>query len=156
MSKGIVVKIGLVAILIAVIVVGYNGCGGSSSSSGSSSVEKLTISGVVGSGYTVAEAPKSILDRFCSIFMPPKLYAGAFIDVDKIIAMPYEGGYLGEYTILESKSVDINPDGSFSLSLEKDRNWVLILVNSTLTGRDKFIGYVAMKMDANESTLLAP
>ena len=151
------VKIGLVVILIAVIVIGYNGCGGSSSSSsGSSEVAKLALTGTI-EGYSIiqTEAPSTTLDRFCSIFEPTKLYAITG-DVDKIIAMPYEGGYLGEYTILESKSFPINLDGTFSLSLEKNRNWVLILVNSTLTGRDKFVGYVAMKTDANESTLLAP
>ncbi len=157
MNRGLLVKIGLVAILIAVVIIGYNGCGGSKSSSGSSEVAKLVLTGKIGSSYVIAAAPSNILDRFCSIFQPQKAWAsysnGA---INKVIAMPYEGGYLGEYTILESKLVDINLDGTFSLSLEKDRNWVLILVDSNATGREKFVGYVAMKMNANDSALLAP
>ncbi len=158
MNRGLLVKIGLVAILIAVVIIGYNGCGGSKSSSGSSSVARLVLTGKIGSSYIIAAAPSNILDRFCSIFQPQKAWA-AYSDgtVDKVIAMPYDSGYLGEYCLLEAKEAVINPaDGTFSLSLEKDRNWVLILVDSSLTGREKFVGYIALKVDATDSMLLAP
>ncbi|MBI5778946.1 MAG: hypothetical protein HZA49_05765 [Planctomycetes bacterium] len=157
MNRGLWMKLGLVAVLIAVIVIGYNGCGGSSSSSGSSSVAKLTLSGKIGTSYIVAAAPSNILDRFCTIFQPQKAWA-AYSDgtVDKVIAMPYDSGYLGEYCLQGIKEAVINVDGTFNLSLEKDRNWLLILVDSSVTGREKFVGYVALKMNTTDSMLLAP
>jgi len=158
MNKGLMVRIGLVAVLIAVIIIGYNGCGGGGgSSSGSSSVAKLVLTGKIGAGYQASYTPpERFFDRFIPSFVNNAM-AIAGITVDKIIAMPYDSGYLGEYCILEAKEAVINSlDGTFSLSLEKNRNWLLILVNTAAIGRDKFVGYIALKMDADNSMLLTP
>jgi hypothetical protein len=156
MNRGLLVKIGLVAVLISVIIVGYNGCGGGgSSSSGSSRVRTLSVRGTIGTGYFVS-APSNILDRFCSIFTPNKAWA-SYSDgtVDKVIAIQVEGGYIGSYFI-QTAIESLIQNNTFSLSLEKDKDWMLLLVDTNAVDKERFVGYVSLKVDATDNLLMVP
>ena len=158
MNRGLLVKIGLVAILIAVIVVGYNGCGGSKSSSGSSEAAKLVLTGKIGGGYQAFYTPpERFFDRFIPNLMNNAFAYGTGAVVDKVIALQCEGGYLSEYSMQYAKEALVSSaDGSFTLQLEKNMNWVLMLVNSAGVGDAKFVGYVALADGAGNSLLQLP
>ena len=82
---------------------------------------------------------------------------GSGIEVDKIIALRCLNGFLSEYSMQNAKEAVISSgDGSFSISLEKDASWILILVNSQASGTDKFVGYVALNDGAGENLLQIP
>jgi hypothetical protein len=157
MSRGLLVKMGLVAILIAVIIIGYNGCGGKSSS-GSSSVAKLVLTGKIGSGYLVAYHPTNLFEKFCYLFSPTLAWAnGGDVSVNKILAVPYNGGSFEDYSVRYIKEIPINLDKTFTMSLEKDMNWLLILVDTTQVGREnQFVSYVALNAGSGESLLQVP
>ncbi|MEW6027290.1 MAG: hypothetical protein AB1599_08345 [Planctomycetota bacterium] len=158
--RGLLMKAGLVAILIAVIVIGYNGCGGKSSSGSSGDEPKLVLTGKIDStGYQAFYTqPERFFDRFIPGFMNNAYaYGTGGTWVDKIIALQCEGGYLGEYSMQYAKEALVSSaDGSFTLQLEKSMNWILMLVNSQASGEAKFVGYVALDDGAGNSLLQLP
>lgn len=162
MKKNKLMIIAGATLFIALIVsFNYIGCGGGkSSSSGSSAVAKLAVRGTIGTGYAVvASRPANLLEKFCSIFSPALAWAVPSIDVsvNKILAVPYDGGAFEDYSVRYMKEIPINLDRTFTMSLEKDMNWLLILVDTNQTGRaNQFIGYVALNAGSGESLLQLP
>jgi hypothetical protein len=76
--------------------------------------------------------------------------------VDKIVAIQSYRGYLGEHIMQYSRSATINPDGTFSISLDTSRDWLLVLVDSTAPVKsDQFVGYVALNA-GTENLLQVP
>ncbi|MBI4711731.1 MAG: hypothetical protein HY762_00230 [Planctomycetes bacterium] len=129
------------------------------SDAGSSSAGTVVIVGEVGTGYSVVYVPpKNIFEKFCSIFTPNKAFAAwTGGGVNKVIAIQVEGGYIGSYFIQTAKEATLGTDGKFSLSLEKDKDWMLLLVDTTApTDKEKFVGYVSLKVDATDNLLMVP
>ncbi len=150
------------AILSVALIVSftYGGCGGggSSGSSGSSGIAKLTLTGRIGSGYQAFYTPPP--QRFFDKFLPPFMnYAYAYgtgTVVDQVIAIK---SVMGSLQGMESSiSATINSaDGSFNIALEKNVDWILLLVNSgLLPDPSAFIGYVALNDGSGESLLQIP
>jgi hypothetical protein len=55
-----------------------------------------------------------------------------------------------------SRSATINPDGTFSISLDTSRDWLLVLMDSTAPVKsDQFVGYVALNA-GTENLLQVP
>jgi hypothetical protein len=103
----------------------------------------IVIVGEVGLSYNLAYAPKTLFEKFCHAFSN-NAYAAVY-EVNKIIAIPFEGGYLGDYCITNRKEATFDVNRAFSLSLEKNMNWLLLLVNTEGTNPDAiFRGYVAL------------
>ena len=153
----LMIMTGAILSLTLITALTYVGCGGKSSS-GSSSVAKLAVSGTIGSGYdVVASRPANFLEKFCSIFSPAFAWAASGTPVNKILAVPYDGGAFDDYSVRNIKEIPINPDRTFTMSLEKDTNWLLILVDTTQIGRaNQFISYVALNAGSGESLLQLP
>jgi len=152
----------MVAILLLVaLAVSFNyiACGGASSSSGSSSSAQHTISvrGHAGTGYMAYASPGNFLDRFCSLFSPSLAWAPIpIVNVDKVIAIQIDRGYISSYFIQTAKEATFTA-GEFTLSLETDRDWILLLVDTTaVSDIDKFVGYVAYRVDSGNSLLNLP
>lgn len=131
---------------------GLVSCGGGSSSSSSN----ITISASVGSGYTVALAEPSLLDQFQDMIFGKRAVAIATdATVDKVVAIPTSEGSYGPAMLEIMSSSDIAIDGSFSLSLDRNYEWVLLLVNSAAATKDEeVVGYVAATVEA-DNTLVA-
>lgn len=145
-------KIAAIVTLLVIglpIVLGINGCGKkskkdkSTTAGSSSTTPSIVIVGEVGSGYDYTYIPSTLFEKFCYAFTN-KAFAIIGPTVNKVIAMPFEGGYIDAYCMTGRKEALINTDGSFSLSLEKDRNWLLILVNTNESLYNQFVGYVAL------------
>ena len=113
----LMIMTGAILSLTLITALTYVGCGGKSSS-GSSSVAKLAVSGTVGSGYdVVASRPANFLEKFCSIFSPAFAWAASGTPVNKILAVPYDGGAFDDYSVRNIKEIPINPDRTFTMSL---------------------------------------
>jgi hypothetical protein len=80
---------------------------------------------------------------------------GTGTTVDKVIAIKCVMG--SPQGMQDAKEVNISSaDGSFSISLEKDVDWILMLVNSAAVGDAKFVGYVALNDGSGNSLLQIP
>ncbi len=108
----------------------------------------LTLSGTLGSGYTTAASG--------SMSFHPGRVGVAFGEaadkkVDKIVAIQNERGYLGENSMQNSRSATIDADGTFSISLDTTKDWVLVLEDSTAPAKtDQFVGYIALNTGTDD------
>lgn len=158
------IKIALIVTLLVIglpVVFGINGCGKKSKSDkgttagGSSAIPSIVLVGEIGTGYNYAYTPSNLFEKFCHAFSN-KAYA---VDpsINKVIAIPFEGGYLGDYCVINRKEATINASGSFSLSLEKNMNWLLLLVDTTaIDPKNIFVGYVALNVNGSDGLLEIP
>jgi hypothetical protein len=113
----------------------------------------LMLTGSLGSGYTTAGGGAGSLRSGSA----GTIYEQA-IDkyVDKIVAIQSDGGYLAAYSMENSRSATISPDGTFSISLDTSRDWILVLVDSTAPVKnDQFVGYLALNA-GTENLLQVP
>lgn len=74
--------------------------------------------------------------------------------VDTVMAVPVYGGNLDSRSMLNSKAATLKPGGAFSLSLEKNADWLLVLMNFAAAGPDRFAGVIAFPTGDPENTLL--
>lgn len=145
MRKGYGIQVLGIAVLVMLLIVYAIGCGGGgTTAAGGGSV---AISGTLGTGYSTVDPtfPMSVRTRAPVTF------------VNRIMALPNFRGALNANSITQAKTAPVAADGSFSLSLENDRNWLLVLENTNaldLTGR--FVGYIALKVDPTSSLLSIP
>lgn len=128
-------------------------CGGSSG--GESGGGSVTVSASVGNTYFVAYTP-TFLDHVQEILFGKRAIAiNSSAVVDQVVAIPSFQGNYGPADLENMKTADIASNGSFSLSLEKSYDWILLLVNSNETNiADKVAGYVAATIDGT-NTLVA-
>lgn len=113
------------------------------------------MSGKIGAGYSIAYSPRrTLFDKLFPIFNTAYA-AGA--TVNKIIAVQSDRGYLAAYSMENSVSAFINPDGTFSLTLDKDKDWLLVLMDSAAPAvTDQFIGYIDLSGGGSNSLLIFP
>jgi hypothetical protein len=107
------------------------------------------LTGSLGSGYTTVAGGTSYLSSG---------YAGVVIDkyVDKIVAIQSDRGYLDGSSMEYSRSATMDPDGTFSISLDTGKDWLLVLMDSTAPVKsDQFVGYVALNA-GTENLLQVP
>lgn len=110
---------------------------------------KVQLSGTIGSGYTkVAAKPSSLyFARVLSYLgFASTAYAVALDpDVNQVIAIPIYSGSLRADSMASSQSAAIDPvTGAFRLSLTKDSDWLLMMINTNLTGTGRFVGSLAL------------
>ena len=117
-------------------------CGGDG---GSSSSSALSITGSVNtSDYTISQRSNG-LSRLASWLGFKSANAQSINEVDTIVAIPTDHGNVdvGVYNLF--KSAKLAADGSFDLTLTKEYDWVLLLVNSKpLTPDQKVVAYVTI------------
>jgi hypothetical protein len=114
----------------------------------------LVLSGLLGSGYTTTPGGAGSLRSGSA----GAVY-GQAIDkyVDKILAIQSDRGYLDASSMETSRSATINPDGTFSISLDTSKDWLLVLMDSTATVKaDQFVGYIALNAGTGENLLQVP
>jgi hypothetical protein len=115
--------------------------------------QNLMLTGSLGSGYTTVAGGTGSLRAGST----GAIY-GQAIDkyVDKILAIQSDRGYLGENSMETSRSAIINADGTFSISLDTSKDWLLVLMDSTaLVKSDQFVGYIALNA-GTENLLQVP
>ncbi len=131
----------LVALLFACAL----GCGGGSSSGGGAG--SVAVSGTLGTGFSPASG--------ASMAASPR--AASDNVVNRITALPNFAGVVNASSITQAKTATVAPDGSFSLSLDKDKNWILVLEDTeSPSPGGRFVGYVALKVDSASSLLSLP
>lgn len=141
--KGIKVITAVMAVVI-VIALGFviHGCSGGGSSSGESSNNNIHLSGTIGNGYTPPAKPTGLFAKALSVLglgTPAYAVGGPF--VDQVIAIPVNGGSLAARDMASSVTSAISTtDQTFSLSLSKSADWLLVLIDSTATGTNRFVG----------------
>lgn len=135
------------AALVSLLIVYAIGCGGGSSTSTAGGSGTVMLSGTLGTGFSPASAspsspfPRSVSDNV----------------VNRVMAIPNFAGVLNANSITQARTAAVAADGSFSLSLENDRNWVLVLEDTdALDPTERFVGYVALQVDPTSSLLSIP
>lgn len=110
----------------------------------------LTLRGSLGSGYTTAanKTTRSVGTAYEQALEKK---------VDKVIALQSDRGYLAAYSMQNSKSALIGDDGTFSISLDTTKDWLLVLMDSTAAAKvDQFVGYIALNAGSSEPLLQVP
>lgn len=144
----------LVAALVLIVSLTLVSCGGGGGGGSTpSQQEKILISGKISLGYTHAK-PSLYAKVFSLLGFSSIAHAVADPTVDKVVAIPMERGSLSAWGMDNSLSSAISTDGQFSLSLTKDTDWLLVLINST--GTPPFVGSLAIDAGSSDSLLSFP
>lgn len=104
---------------------------------GNDSTEKINISGKTGSSYIISKSSgnKSGLLKDSS----------SSLKADTIVALPISTPFVASPEIMTgSVTAPINPDGSFTISVDTSRNWILLLVDSTKPRKEQIISFAAL------------
>lgn len=137
----------------SVIVLALSACGGNSGSGGSDGDISL-IGSVDNIGYSIQRSP-SFAERFLDLLGNSVYALGTGTTVDQIVAIPYNREK-GQAALDAAVTGDLGTDGSFSLSLDGSRDYVLLLVNSTATQpQDKVVAYVTMESSTTGDSVVA-
>lgn len=125
------------------LTIALSACGGSGGSGGGGNA--LTVSGTINTAdYPVAAVP-GLASKLASWLGFKPAFAQAINTVDTLVAIPSDGGNIdiGVYDLI--KTSRISSDGSFDLTLTREYDWVLLLVNSqALTEDQKVVAYVTV------------
>ncbi len=159
MKRSYVLPAVVLAAAVMALSVIITACGGGGG--GAQQTPKIQISGTIGTGYTPAAKPASIFAKALTFLgYPTYAYALTVVPtVDKIIAIPMERGSLNAWQMANSQSADITSanGGEFTLSLAKDKDWLLVLINSTaIPATNRFVGSVAIDAGSSDSLLSLP
>jgi hypothetical protein len=112
--------------------------------------DNLTLRGSLGSGYTTQTSATTRSVGAAGVQALDK-------KVDKVIAIQSDRGYLGASSMQNSRSAIIGDDGTFSISLNTTKDWLLVLIDSTAVSRtDQFVGYIALNAGSSEPLLQVP
>jgi len=124
--------------IIAVLGLSLQGCGGGGGGS-SSGAGTIQLSGAIVSNgsYTFGKVFKGIS------------FAPGPITIDKVVAIPMNRGSLDARNMTSRVTGTIGADGTFDLTLPKDKDWLLVLIDSPST----FVGSLAI--DAGSDSLLS-
>lgn len=134
----------LLGVLVSLLVAYSLGCGGGSGGTAAGSgAGTLTVSGTLGPDYVASAAPRGFFARALSVLNPEAHAVGAS-GVDQVIAIPVQRGELSGWSMERSLTATVNPTGTFSLPLTTDTDWLLLLINSTITGYGRYVGSVAL------------
>ncbi len=156
-------QVKVLAVLVLALSLLISACSGGGSSSGGSSTATIQLSGTISQqpgNYTVAAKPSSLF--FARVFsymgFASPVYAGSIAPtVNQVVAIPMSSGSLRGEMMQYSKSAAIDTStGTFSLSLEKDSDWLLVLINSNATGTNRFVGSLALDAGSSNSLLNFP
>ena len=145
-----------IAVMATSVILGA--CSGGGGGGSAQPAPKIQLSGTIGSGYSVPAKPASIFAKALSFFgYPTYAYAIAAFTVDKIIAIPMDRGSLQAWNMANTQIGTIDPDTrAFSLSLTKDTDWLLVLINSAGTPTTRFVASVALNTGSPDSMLSLP
>jgi hypothetical protein len=132
-------------ILPLALSIALSACGGSSSSGGDDNDNSLALSGSINTAdYPVTVAPGFAQKLAHWVGFKPA-YAQEIRSVDTLVAIPSDGGNIDVGVYGNIKTASIAPDGRFELTLTKDYDWVLLLVNSNaLIADQKVVAYVTV------------
>jgi len=137
------------AVLVSLHIVYALGCGGggTTTATGGGGGGSVAVSGTLGTGYTTPHASPASASTL-------SVSDGV---VNRVTAIPNFGGVLNANSITQAKTASVAPDGTFSLSLENDKNWVLVLEDTDAVDlTERFVGYIALKVDPTSSLLSIP
>ena len=134
------------------------GIGCSKTSTKSSGSGNIQVSGSVGTGYIVAaNAPQQFFAWLISPFVGIAHAQITGRNVDKILAIQSDRGYLADFSMQNSQSATIGSNGTFSLSLQTNEDWLLVLMDSTAAQKtDQFVGYIAFNTGSADNLLQLP
>jgi len=132
---------------------GDGGGGGGGGAAGSAGVSTLAVKGSLGAAFAMNK-PMKWYDRIIALVsFSGNLYAGPD-SVDKIVAVPVDHSFSSNENLIESAiTIDINPDKSFTINLDRTKRWVLLLVNSTASWKNRVVAFAALG-DTNNLVLL--
>lgn len=135
-----------IAALASMLIVYAIGCGGGGSSTpAGGGTASLAVTGTIGTGFSFAPSRSA------------STMSASDNVVNRVTAIPNLAGVLNANSITRSKSASVAANGTFSLSLEKDKNWILVLEDTNASSlTERFVGYVALKVDTDSSLLSIP
>ncbi len=126
--------------------VALSACGGGG---GSGSSQNLTLSGSVDTADYPLAARSGWMQKLASAFGLGPVHAQAIRTVDTLVAIPSDGGNIDIGVYDHIRSATLSSDGRFELTLTREYDWVLLLVNSTaLTLDQKVVAYVTVPASA--------
>ncbi len=159
MKRSNVLLAAVLAVAVMALSVFISACSSGGGGGGAQPTPKIQLSGTIGTGYQVAAKPSSVFFAKALSFLGYPTYAyAAALTVDKIIAIPIDRGSLNAWQMSNSQSAAITSanGGKFTLSLAKDTDWLLVLIDSTATPANRFVGSVAIDAGSTDSLLSLP
>ncbi len=121
-------------------------CGGGS---GSGNSQNLTLSGSVNTSDYPLAARAGWTQKLAGWLGFRSACAQDIGSVDTLVAIPSDGGNIDIGVFDQIRTAQIAADGHFELTLTKEYDWVLLLVNaSAQTADDKVVAYVSVPASA--------
>lgn len=134
---------GLVMVAVAMLLAA--GCGSSSSDRpdrggpGGSGERPLTI-------QLAGLVAKPVTARLVSAQDAP--------EVDKVVALRLERGSLSSFSMSMRVEAPVEDDGSFTMALSTESDWLLVLIDSNREGMERFLGTVNVPLTEGEDGLI--
>jgi len=147
-----------VAVMAASVILGACG-GGGGGGAAAQPTPKVQLSGTISSsGYTVvAKSSPLYLARVLSYLgFASSAYAIGGPTVNEVLAIPIHNGSLSARNMPGQKATINIATGKFDLSLTKDSDWLLMLIDSNLTGTSRFVSSLALNVDPSNNMLGFP
>ncbi len=107
---------------------------------------KLLINGSLDHSFLSAASPIWEPNR--------KLLERHIKTVDRVVAVPVKHGQFSINDLGKYPAALISSTGSFSLEVDKDKDWLLVLVNTSEQGKNRFVDQVAFPLTNTRATLL--
>ncbi|WP_156788024.1 hypothetical protein [Desulfurispirillum indicum] len=63
-------------------------------------------------------------------------------EVDKVVALRLERGSLSSFSMSMRVEALVGEDGSFTMALPTESDWLLVLIDSSREGMERFLGTV--------------
>ena len=138
------------SIFASVIVLGLSACSGSGGGDGDISL----VGSVDSINYNIRRSP-SFAERILDLFGNSAYALGTGTTVDQIVAIPYNREN-GQAVVDAAVTGNLGADGGFSLSLDGSRDYILLLVNSTVTQpQEKVVAYVTMESSTTGDSVVS-
>jgi hypothetical protein len=145
-SRVLLAAVLAVAVLATSAILGACSGGGGGGTAAQQPAPKVQLSGTIagGSGYTFKG-------------LNGKSLSGPSLTINKVVAIPMDGGRLAADMMRSSVTATIGGDGKFDLALTKDYDWLLVLINSAdlPPSTTRFAGSIAMSF-GTDSILSLP
>ncbi len=156
-------KFAMIVISLSLLIGACSGGGGGGGNGGTSNAGNVQLSGTISSSsgnYQIAAKPSSLFYArlFTYLgFASPAVAASGDPTIDKVTAIPINSGSLRADSMALSQSATIDPSaGTFNLSLAKDSDWLLMLIDSSATGTGRFVGSLALNAGSSNNLLNFP
>lgn len=113
----------------------------------------ISMSGKLGSSYATSPS-KNVFGKIVAAISPR--FAETPYSVDTVMAVPIQQPFIVTNDIIDGAvTAPVNADGTFNIAVDKTRDWVLLLIDSTAPKKDQVVSFAALG-DPSDNLIMMP